>query len=249
MPHLRCEGISKTFGGVHAVNNVTLEFSDSVITAIIGPNGAGKTTLVNVLTGFLRPDRGRCFLGSSEATNMAPDRIARMGLARTFQDLRLIYQIPVMDNLMLARPNQRGERLIPAITRLGVAMEERKHKYEAQEILRLIGLEDKAGQLAAELSYGEQKLLALGCCVATEAPVLFLDEPVAGVAPEMARRIIVLLSDLQRSGKTIVFIEHDIEAVRQAATVVVVMDEGRIIACGPAKSVLDQPEIMEAYLG
>jgi ABC-type branched-subunit amino acid transport system ATPase component len=248
MAAIRCEALEKTFGGTRALASVTLEFPTSGITAVIGPNGAGKTTLINILTGFIRPDSGRCFLGKREITRMAPHRIARLGLARTFQDLRLIQQITVLDNVMLARPNQRGERLFYALFRFGVRAEEARNREEAMRLLKFVGLEEKAAELAGELSYGEQKLLTLACCLATEAGILLLDEPVAGVHPEMALRILALLRQLRNKGKVIIFIEHDISAVRQIADVAIVMDEGKVIAQGPPSEVLERPEIMEAYL-
>jgi ABC-type branched-subunit amino acid transport system ATPase component len=249
MNALRCEKLCKAFDGVHAVDDVTVEFPVSGITAVIGPNGAGKTTLLNILTGFLRPNSGRCLLGERETTCLPPHRIARLGVARTFQDLRLISQVSVLDNVMLARPNQRGERLIPALLRWGVVREEKANREEALRLLRFVGLETQAGELAGELSYGQQKLLTLACCLATEARVLLLDEPVAGVAPEMATQVLGLLRQLRDQGKLIVFIEHDMEAVRQVADLVIVMDDGKVIAQGPAHDVLERPEIMEAYLG
>jgi len=249
MNSFRCLEVSKSFDGVQAVADVTLEFPASGITALIGPNGAGKTTLLNVLTGFLRPNAGRCFLGERETTHLPPHRIARMGVARTFQDLRLIQQVSVLDNVMTARPNQRGERLFFALTRIGLAREERANRAKSLELLEFVGLADKADGLAGELSYGEQKLLTLAVCLATEAQILLLDEPVAGVAPQMVERILGLLRELNNQGKRMVFIEHDIEAVRRIAETVIVMDEGKIIAQGKTQEVLDRAEIMEAYLG
>ncbi len=249
MSGLRCEGLSKSFDGVRALAGVTLGFPSSGIVAIIGPNGAGKTTLLNVWTGFLRAEQGRSFFGERELTRMAPHKVARQGMARTFQDLRLIQQVTVLENVMLARPNQKGERLWHALFRFGVAAEEARNREEALRLLRFVGLEDKAQEAAGELSYGQQKLLTLACCLATEARILLLDEPVAGVHPEMAAKILGLLRELKAMGKLVVFIEHDIAAVRQVADLVIVMDEGRIIAQGPPKEVLERPEIMEAYVG
>ena len=246
---LTCTGLRRSFGGVLALDCLSVRFPVSGIVAIIGPNGAGKTTLLNVMTGFLRPDAGRSFCGNRETTRLAPHRIARLGIARTFQDLRLIQQVSVLDNVMLARPNQRGERLLPALLRFGVAAEETRNREEAMRILRFVGLEEKASDPAGELSYGQQKLLTLAYCLATEARVLLLDEPVAGVHPEMVEKILGLLRRLRDEGKLIVFIEHDIAAVRQVADVVIVMDNGQVIAQGPPSEVLERPEIMEAYVG
>lgn len=245
---LHCENITKSFDGTHALAGVTVEFPSSGIIAVIGPNGAGKTTLLNVLTGFLRVESGRFFLGERELTGLAPHKIARLGIARTFQDLRLISQVPVLENVMLARPNQKGEQLLPALLRFGVGREEASNREAAFKLLDFVGLTNNACEQAGELSYGQQKLLTLACCLATGAKNLLLDEPVAGVHPEMVSKILGLLSLLRDQGKLIVFIEHDIAAVRQIADQVIVMDEGKIIAQGKPDEVLERPEIIEAYV-
>lgn len=249
MDILRCDGLYKSFDGVHALAGVHLEFPPSGIVAVIGPNGAGKTTLLNVLTGFLRPEAGRCFLGDRNITSLSPHWIAQRGMGRTFQDLRLILQVSALENVLLARPCQKGEHLLAALLRFGVADEEARNREEAMGLLRFVGLAEKSDDLAGELSYGQQKLLSLACCLATEARILLLDEPVAGVHPEMVSEILSLLGQLRDDGKLVIFIEHDISAVRQVADLVVVMDDGKVIAQGSPHEVLDRPEIMEAYLG
>ena len=245
---LRCERLCKAFDGVKALDSLSLDLPESGIAAIVGPNGAGKTTLINVISGFLRPESGRCLLGESEITRAMPHRINAMGIARTFQDLRLVRLISVLENVMLACPSQSGERLWRALSRIGVTGEERRNRAKAERLLEFVGLAEKTGELAGELSYGQQKLLSLACCLATEARILLLDEPVAGVHPEMAERILGLLEQLRDSGKLIVFIEHDMGAVRKAADVVYVMDDGKVIAQGPPAEVLERPEIMEAFV-
>lgn len=249
MKSFRCEGLRKAFDGVQALADVDLQFPTSGITAIIGPNGAGKTTLVNVLTGFTRPDAGRCFLDDHEITHLVPHRIAKLGVARTFQDVRLIRAVSALENVLLARPNQRGEALLDALLRIGVKTEEAQNRNEAMHGLAVVGLESKAIELAGELSYGQQKLLTLACCVATECRVLLLDEPVAGIHPEMITNMLNLLRLLREQGKLVIFIEHDIEAVRRIADHLIVMDEGKVIAQGIAEEVLRLPEILEAYIG
>jgi len=249
MANFRCEGLCKSFDGIRALADVQIQLPPTGITAIIGPNGAGKTTLFNVLTGFVRPDRGRCFLGERETTRLASHQIAQQGVARTFQDLRLIFRIPVLDNVLLARPSQIGESLLGAVLRLGVLAEEARNREDAMRLLKFVGLEDRAQELAGDLSYGQQKLLTLACCLATEARILLLDEPVAGLHPEMVSRILDLLRQLRDQGKLVVFVEHDIAAVRLVADHVIVMDEGKAIVQGPPREVLERPEIMEAYLG
>lgn len=249
MNTLRCENIRKAFDGVVALDGIDLSFPLAGIVAIIGPNGAGKTTLLSIITGFLRPDAGKVILGQQEISRQSPNRVAHLGISRTFQDLRLIRRMSVLENVMLARPGQRGEGLFQGLFRFGVAAEETKNRQASLAILEFVGLEKRAQELAGELSYGQQKLLALAVCLATEATVLLLDEPVAGVHTEMAHKIASLLLDLKRKGKLVVFIEHDMDMVRDTADWVIVMDEGRIIAQGPPAEVLQQPSIMEAYIG
>jgi branched-chain amino acid transport system ATP-binding protein len=248
MGTLRCNRLNKSFDGVRALADLDLTFPSTGIAAIIGPNGAGKTTLLNVITGFQRPQSGQCFLGQSEITRLSPHQIARLGVARTFQDLRLILQVPVIDNVMLARPRQGGERLLGALLRIGLAKEEAQNYQEAMRLLRRVGLANKRNELVDELSYGQQKLVTLACCLATEASILLLDEPVAGVHPEMASQILALLAELRELGKLIIFVEHDITAVRRIADSVIVMDKGHVIAQGAPTEVLERREIMEAYL-
>lgn len=248
MSILRCEGLCRSFDGVRALQDVQLELPASGIVAIIGPNGAGKTTLINVITGFLRSQAGRVSLDDCHLNLLPPHKIARLGIARTFQDLRLISQVSVIENVLLARPNQKGERLLPAIFRIGVAAEEVRNRDGAMRWLRFVGLAGQVNELAGELSYGQQKLLTLACCLATEARILLLDEPVAGVHPRMIEKILDLLRQLRDLGKLVIFIEHDLAFVRQVADLVVVMDEGSIIAQGNPSEVLDRPEIIEAYV-
>ena len=248
MESLRCVGLEKSFDGVRALSDLSINFSSGRITAIIGPNGAGKTTLINILTGFVRPDIGKCLLGKREISGLSPHRIAQLGIGRTFQDVRMIWKVPVFENVMLARPQQRGETLFRALLRLGVRQEEDQNYQEVISLLGVVGLEEKTQQLAGQLSYGQQKLLSLACCLAMEAKILLLDEPVAGVHPDMATKILNLLRTLRNLGKLIVFIEHDISAVRAVADHVVVMDHGQVIAQGVPGEVLERAEILEAYL-
>jgi len=233
---------------VHALEGVSLEFYSAGISAIIGPNGAGKTTLLNVITGFLKPDAGQCFLHDREVTRLPPHRIARLGIARTFQDLRLVRQITVLDNVMLACPRQQDERLLRGLLHWGVAREEARNREEAVRLLEDVGLKHEAERLAGEMSYGQQKLLTFACCLATKAQIIILDEPVAGVHPEMISHILDLMLRLRNDGKQVIFTEHDISAVRRVADEIVVMYGGRKIAQGAPREVLESPQIIEVYL-
>lgn len=246
---LRCERLIKTFDGVRALDAFDMEFPDAGIVAIVGPNGAGKTTLIDVICGVIRPDGGRVMLGSEELTGLCPQEVAALGIARTFQELRLIAQVPVMENVLLARPRQRGERLASALLSRRAKAEESANRSAAEAFLKAVGLEGRAVQLVRELSYGQQKLLSLACCIATEAEVLLLDEPVAGLDPNTRRDVLALLLRLRGDGRRILFIEHDMEAVRQVADQVIVMANGTVIAAGCPSEVLAQREIQERYLG
>ncbi len=244
---LRCESIKKAFGGVVALADVSIGFPETGVVAIIGPNGAGKTTLLNILTGFLAPDSGRWHLGAQELTGLPPHRIARLGITRTFQELRLVREVSALENVMLARPRQKGEGLVAALTGWGWRAEEAVNRAEALRLLQFVGLEH-ADQDAGSLSYGQQKLLSLAMCLAADARVLLLDEPVAGVHPELVGRILSLLKRIAGDGRLVVFIEHNIAAVRQVADEVIVLDDGAVVAQGRPDVVLSRDDILEAYL-
>ena len=248
MNGLYCEGLDKSFGGVLALKNVSLRFPTSGVIAIVGPNGAGKTSLVNVLTGFLKPDSGRYYFGHIEITNKLPYQIARLGIARTFQDLRLIREVPVIDNVLLAISPHHGEYLFRSIISGSKSSEEIASRDKALRTLRSVGLAEKAERLAGDLSYGQQKLLTLACCLASNATIMFFDEPVAGVYPALASSILALMRQFKNDGKLVVFIEHDMASVRAVADSVIVMDQGSIIAEGSPQDVLQRPATLEAFL-
>jgi ABC-type branched-subunit amino acid transport system ATPase component len=247
-PRLQCRNLVVKYGEFCALKGVSGDIQGPGVTGIVGPKGAGKTTLLNAITGFLRPESGEISLNARPITRLPPYRVARLGIARTFQDVRITRQVPVLENVMLAHPSQRGEKLLYAVTRVGVAKQEAENLGVSMELLRFVGLAEKANELAGELSYGQQKLLSLACCLATQAHILLLDEPIAGVHPGFAEQILNLLVQLKAQGKLVVFIEHDLSAVRKIADTVIVMDEGRVIAKGSPQDVLARPEIMEAFV-
>ena len=245
---MSCIDLSKSFGGTRALDCVTISFPGPGIVALVGSNGAGKTTLFNILSGFLRPDTGECRIHGRQIAYLAPHEIAALGVARTFQDVRLIRQLSVLENLCLAQPNQVGERIFTALAARGYRSHELRNRHFARmllEQLRLDGMEDTP---AGDLSYGQQKLLSLGCCLAMRPNIMLLDEPLSGVHPTLALEIIELVADIGKSGTLVIFVEHDLEAVASLADEVIVMHHGAMLARGKPSDVLRLPEVMEAYV-
>lgn len=244
---IECRNVNKAFGGVVALDAITLDLCGPAIIGIIGPNGAGKTTLINVLTGLVSPDFGKVFLDGCEVTKMSAQMIARRGVSRTFQELRLILQVSALDNVLVAGQSYSDSGLIPSLLSFR-GRSQSKAVAGAQAFLEFVGLGAHAEALAGELSYGQQKLLSIGCALATGAPTLFLDEPVAGLHPETSARVLGVLRELRAQGKLVVMVEHDINAIREVSDRLVVMGEGRVLADGVAHDVLKRPEIMDAYV-
>ena len=249
MTLIRCEALRKSFGGVEALRGVSLQLPAVGLVAVIGPNGAGKTTLLNALTGFVRCDSGRIVMDGHDMTRKRPHQIARLGVARTFQELRVVGGLSVIENVMLGRRHLRGEQLWRTLLRIGVEREESANRGDAMQCLGRVGLDDQAERLAGELSYGQQKLLSLACCVHAEARVMLLDEPFAAVNPVLADQVISIMKSTRDKGGLVVFVEHDISAVRRTAEQVLVMDGGSVLAQGAPAEVLERPEILEAYVG
>ena len=242
--------LHKNFDGVQAVQDFSLSLQLGKITSLIGPNGAGKTTVFNVITGFLAANRGSVQYKGSTLIGLSPWRIARLGISRTFQNLRLFKKLTALENILLGRQRQSGEALLHALFAFSQKSPEHKsHVKEALLLLDFVGLTDEANRLAENLSYGQQKLLTIACCLAAEPDLLLLDEPVSGVQPAMIQKIESILKHLViEQGKTVWLIEHDIEFVLRISDVVVVMDDGKKIAEDTPPVIKNNPEILEAYL-
>jgi neutral amino acid transport system ATP-binding protein len=248
---LEVEGVVKRFGGIHAVDGAGFSVAAGSVTALIGPNGAGKTTLFNLVTGFERSDRGSVRFDGEEVARQPAYAIARRGMVRTFQLTRALAAMPVLDNMMLAAPDQPGERLSNVLLRpRAVRAREREVQEQAEELLEVFGLREKASDYAGTLSGGQRKLLELARALMARPRMLLLDEPMAGINPTLGRR---LLDHIQRlrseEGVTFLFVEHDMEVVMNHSDRVVVMAEGRVIASGEPHEVRSDPAVVDAYLG
>ena len=246
---LNLQNVSKQFGGVRAVDDFTYGFEGG-ITALIGPNGAGKTTAFNLIGGHLHPDMGTVTFKDQKLSGRKPWNIASLGIGRLFQDVRLFKKMTVLDNVMAAFPKQRGESIWRVIlapwTEIKPEKERRKH---AMELLEMVGLTNKADSLADNLSYGEQKLVALARLLAAEARLLLLDEPAAGVNPALLPKLIETIKVLATQNRTVIFIEHDLDIVRNLAEQVVFMVAGKKIMSGSPQEVLAHSKVRAAYTG
>jgi branched-chain amino acid transport system ATP-binding protein len=248
---LEIEGVVKRFGGIRAVDGATMKVRERAITALIGPNGAGKTTLFNVVTGFYPGDRGSVTFDGRQVFGEAPYEIARKGMVRTFQITKALAAMPVIDNMMLAAPEQPGERFRNLIVRPGAVREREKEvRAQAMELLELFNLTNLADDYAGTLSGGQRKLLELARALMARPKLLLLDEPMAGINPVLGKRLLDHMQRLrQQEGVTFLFIEHDMEVVMNHSDRVVVMAQGRVIADGEPDEVRADKRVIDAYLG
>ncbi len=245
---LRVEGVRRAFGGVTALAGVDLEIRPGAITGLIGPNGAGKTTLFDCITGFQSVDAGQIWFNGKRIDGQPAYRIARMGMARTFQLVRLLPAMDALENLMVAHPGHPGAALGGAVFG-GWRRDEERIRGDALAWLRFVGMEERADVLGQQLSYGQSKLVEIARMLSLEPTLMLMDEPMAGINPTLRNKVLDLFAQLRDQGKTLLIIEHDIEMIMEHCDVVVVMDRGRVIAQGPPDQVRDDPAVVRAYLG
>ncbi|MFH1188043.1 MAG: ABC transporter ATP-binding protein [bacterium] len=243
MTILEVKNLTKNFEGVCAVNNLSLKIEDGLITSIIGQNGSGKTTLVNILSGIVKMDKGKIITKDKEVLEkIIPSKAPRYGICRTFQNSRLFEQMTVLDNILVILTERNIFKSI---------FEKDKiiHLENAKKILQKINLWEKKKELAINLSYGQRKLLEIGRALAMDSEIILLDEPFAGLFPEMVKIVSAIIKEMKKDGKTIILIEHNMELIRALSDYIFVMDEGRLLAEGEPAKVLENKKVIDAYLG
>jgi ABC-type branched-subunit amino acid transport system ATPase component len=246
---LHIENLSKNFNGVKALNDFSCTICENEIVGLIGPNGAGKSTLFNVITGFLQENSGTILFEGKDIIKLPSHKIVKLGISRTFQDLRLIKQMSVLDNILLCFNRQEGERIDNIIFKRKMISEiEKQDIGKSIELLWYAGIEEKQNELAGTLSYGQQKLVSIICCLASNAKLILLDEPIAGINPEMREKILSIIKDLPVMGKSVILIEHDMDFIMRICSRLIFMDAGEKISEGKPEEVRNDSRVIEAYL-
>ena len=248
-PIIVVDDVSRSFGGIKAVQVDHLEIQRGAITGLIGPNGAGKTTFFNLITGFDRPDTGTWSLNGESLGRMVPHQVARRGMVRTFQLTKALSKMTVLDNVKLGATGQRGEHFLSALMPWTWRRQEAEITERAHELLRRFRLDAKADDFAGSLSGGQRKLLEMARALMTDPEIVMLDEPMAGVNPALTQSLLEHIKALRDEGVTVVFVEHDMDVIRDISDWVVVMAQGQIIAESLPENLGDNEAVVDAYLG
>lgn len=247
---LIAQGLSKSFGGIKAVQNANLNVKEGSITGLIGPNGAGKTTLFNLLSNFIQPDSGSVIFDNRKIDNLSPHQIAQAGFIRTFQVARVLSRLSVLENMLLAAPKQTGENFFQVwFQQSKLKQDEQQNKLKALEVLESVGLIDKAHDYAGALSGGQRKLLEMARTLMCEPKLILLDEPAAGVNPTLIKQICQHIVNWNQKGITFLIIEHNMDVIMSLCDHVCVLAEGTNLAEGNPTEIQKNSAVLKAYLG
>jgi branched-chain amino acid transport system ATP-binding protein len=250
MTILATENLSMRFGGLRAVDGVSIAVPDGLVFSIIGPNGAGKTTLFNLISGIYTPRDGRVLLAGEDVTGLKPDKLARRGLSRTFQNLQIFFRMTALENVMVGRHRHERTGIVADLLHLPtVARQNRATREQAQAALKRMGLAAIAERPAGSLAYGDLKRLEIARALASEPKVLLLDEPAAGCNPVETGELEGVIRDIAAGGVTVVLVEHDMRLVMNVSDRIHVLANGATLAEGTAEEVRTNPAVIEAYLG
>lgn len=247
---LSISNVEKFYGGLKALNKVNFEIKSGELIGLIGPNGAGKTTLFNLITGLEKTTSGEIFFFNENITSLKPYQIASKGISRTFQNLRLFFDMTVLENVMIGCYYKTASNLIKTILRDSEFKKNEKMAVQkAVEQIKFVGMMEKANELTKNLSYGEQRYVELARALVSEPKLILLDEPSAGMNPTESKKLMQLILKIKENGINIIIIEHDMRVIMSICERIIVLDQGKVIACGNPQEIKNHPKVISAYLG